>query len=104
MTSEEVTGSVSSAQHSLEDGPTSSLRHVSMCKEQCAVVASFLKLKLWGGGRLAGLTQHHEGDGLASSLGPVCTGTEPRVACSGSLVAKVVVAVLSQLGLSPSRV
>ena len=40
-------GEASSTQHHREDGPTSSLGHVSMGREQCVVVVSLLKLKLW---------------------------------------------------------
>ena len=40
-------GLASSAQHHQGDGPTSSLKCVNMGTEQCAVVISLLKLKLW---------------------------------------------------------
>ena len=40
-------GVASSAQHHREDGPTSRLVHVSMGKEQCAVVVSLFRMKLW---------------------------------------------------------
>ena len=49
-------------------------------------------------------TQHHQGDGPTSSLGPVSMGKEKRAVCSGGLVVAVEAAVWLKLASSPSRV
>ena len=55
----------------------------------------------WG---LASSTQHHQGDGPTSLLGPVSMDKEQRAVRSGGLVVEVEAAVLLKLGLSPRRV
>ena len=65
-------------------------------KNECLVRMSLFEL--------ASSTQHHQGDGPTSSLGPVSMGKGQRAVCSGGLVVEVEAAVLSKLGSSLSRV